>query len=702
MTSPDTRPIAAAREREVSRLKRFAVRARQLLVARGVLKLLAALVLCCLVSYAVDRVLKLSGASRVVLALAGAGWLFWIAVKEVVRPVVDHWGQLDLASVLDNLIDESTGHSKSFITQRLASLMQLEERVARAEPAEQAFLMRALDKDQHELAEFKYEEQLDTQGGLKRVGLTALVAAVPVVLGLAFPGQASVWFQRWFLGTGEWPQDTYLEFVGAEDDALTVARGEPFEVQVRATDDSKVPREVMLRYAIGGGREEQGVMVQFGENDFRFPFSALEVDAQLWARGGDDRVGPVDVIVRDRPRIIEYTLTATLAEAGFSEELTFTTQDRGQAYLHGTAMRLECATDQPVRDVQALSDGLAEVEIEKLTDRRFALTWLHRDAVPLRLEFASVESGLKARMQRVSFGMRVDRAPRVTLARSGVGERVTPTARIPYAVLAQDDFGLDDVRLALFVGVGVLAGANSSSPRVTYDLYDVPEAGPDGSVEVQRELALEDLGIRVGSVLRLRADARDRCHLGAQDGQSRAVTLRVVEPAQLLAEIVMRLQLTRGKFRRAYEDARDLHDELEQSEQIQAVADVLRRHRLIDRTAWSTNRTVEASLRELELNNLMQEKARLLLESKVLEPLTELHEETLREQRMAFEQLFNQQEVPHADLVARQAKIVEDMQAILEGMEQWDSFMDLVNQLEEVIRLQQDIRTDTLDAGGDR
>jgi hypothetical protein len=258
------------------------------------------------------------------------------------------------------------------------------------------------------------------------------------------------------------------------------------------------------------------------------------------------------------------------------------------------------------------------------------------------------------------------------------------------------------VRLALFVGAGVLSGVDSGAPRVTYDLYDVPDAGPDGSVEVQRELALEEIGVRVGSVLRLRADARDRCHLGAQEGESRPVTMRVVEPAQLLAEIVMRLQLTRSKFRRAYEDARDLQDELEQSEEVQAVADVLRRHRLIDRTAWSTNRTVEASLRELALNALIEEKSQLLLETKVLEPLTLLHEETLRDQRLAFEQLFNGEDVSHAGLLARQISIVEEMAAILEGMEQWDSFVDLVNQLEEVIRLQQDIRSGTLDAEIDR
>jgi hypothetical protein len=48
-------------------------------------------------------------------------------------------------------------------------------------------------------------------------------------------------------------------------------------------------------------------------------------------------------------------------------------------------------------------------------------------------------------------------------------------------------------------------------------------------------------------------------------------------------------------------------------------------------------------------------------------------------------------------LLARQQQIVAAMQKILKNMAQWDSFIDVVNQLNEVIKLEQAVRGKTED-----
>ena len=103
---------------------------------------------------------------------------------------------------------------------------------------------------------------------------------------------------------------------------------------------------------------------------------------------------------------------------------------------------------------------------------------------------------------------------------------------------------------------------------------------------------------------------------------------------------------------------------------------------------------------------LLEKEAEAILERAVLETLLRLQERQLPEHRQGLERLARADtEAPEREvLLAGQEAIGRTMQRVLDGLKQWDSFIDLVNQLDEVIKTQDGVRDATVRAkekGGD-
>lgn len=668
--------------REIERLAAFGRELRRELVIAGGRRLAWTLVLAVGASLLLDRWLRFGPSTLLVLRVALALVLLRELVRRVGRPAVEAWPPLTLAAAVD---------PRGWLARRIATLLQLEPRLAHAS-GERALLERAVTASLADLAGYDYSGRLDRARARSERWKLGWICAAPLVAAAFFPSAASTWFSRWVLGRhAAWPQETYLVVQGLRDGALVVPRGEPFELFVRAREGSVVPDEVRLRAAVDG-EESFAILVRFGPNDFRHGFDGLATDGRMWLSGGDERLGPIPILARDRPRVLGLSVTAELADADYREETTLGGASRDLAFLAGTRVTLEGRSDQDLSAVRLSGVDPGEVALDRPAADHFRLRWTHRRALPLALELEGAVTGLDSHPRALPIGLRRDRPPRITLARTGVRDRVTPMARVPCRAIAQDDFGVARVHVSLATGAW---GVGDTLELWSADAY---VAGEDEELAKSREeevvVSLGELGLEVGAVVQVNARARDRCHTGAQTGRSRPVVLRVVEPGQLMAEIAARLALARAALRQAWEQARDLEDEMQSADVARSV-DWLRRHRLIDRTVWQTQRTLSDGVRELALNALIDEQAEALLRQRALDPLDRLAEEGMREQRAALEASVGGEPVPLEELSGNQSRIVEEMRRVLDGMEQWDSFVDLVNHLNEILRLQEEVREAT-------
>jgi hypothetical protein len=172
-----------------------------------------------------------------------------------------------------------------------------------------------------------------------------------------------------------------------------------------------------------------------------------------------------------------------------------------------------------------------------------------------------------------------------------------------------------------------------------------------------------------------------------------------VEPEQLAQEIRTRIEKVRGRLRTSLSSARETTDLLAAVEERSQIEELLRRHRNLEREVWSASRTLEASGREMELNKLIQAHAVEKLKLDVLEPLQSLHDQTLKEQRLELEDASSgRRNYDQKPVLARQEIIIKSLERILRNLSEWDSFVDFVAHLNEIIERQEALRRSTQDA----
>ena len=214
-------------------------------------------------------------------------------------------------------------------------------------------------------------------------------------------------------------------------------------------------------------------------------------------------------------------------------------------------------------------------------------------------------------------------------------------------------------------------------------------------VEKTHSLEVEELGLSPGGVLTAQASARDDNFTGSQRTESRKTVFRIVKPEELFKEILLRQQQLRARLRKQYEAAVELRDGI----RIAAIPDdasvLLRTHQLIRREVGQVSSALDASALDMKLNKLGGPETWDLIESNVLKPLSRLYEAEMELQRQALTSLVGPEPQPIDDVVAQQQIIVDALKRILDNMAQWDSFIDVVNQLNTVIKLETRVRQQT-------
>ena len=103
---------------------------------------------------------------------------------------------------------------------------------------------------------------------------------------------------------------------------------------------------------------------------------------------------------------------------------------------------------------------------------------------------------------------------------------------------------------------------------------------------------------------------------------------------------------------------------------------------------------VTDTLQEMKLNQVGSAKSHRLLQEGVIDPLRALNAGPMNELRGVLQTLSGAGTTAGASLESARRlheQVVIKMRAILEQMSQWESFVDVVNQVAEVIRMQQEI-----------
>ena len=682
--------LASRRDDIVSRLELLRRRVRIHLFVAGFARVFAEAVALALLSLLIDRWLRLGVPLRVLLLLAALGWLAWETWIHIIEPLRMELDPVDLAAA----VDRSDGSRKSVLAPRVATVLELPQLLAGDLAPSPSMVTRAVEHAHDSLKGVNFLERLDHKRFNYQLGAIAGLVIFCMIFVLAAPATAGLWARRWFAGSGQpWPQRTYLTVAGLEDGKIVVPRGEPFVLRAGVKEASESPEAVSIRLREGRGSRINGQMTKFAAGDFRYDVPPIQQPMSLEIWGGDDEQGPFEIEPVDRPRINKLELISQHPTEAKPTSHLFTGQEADLSFLPKTKLELVLEANVAIAQALVKSGGKDAPQLRQVDERHFSCSWVHEKAVSMEIELTGKRAGLTSLPTPVSIGLKVDQAPRAMLSYTGVRQRITPMARIPLTISARDDYGVVKLDLAS-KSEALDPDKKVQTTATTQPLYGPVKPPKELEVQMKQPFEVTALKLLPGALLSLNAIAEDDRYLGAQIGASRPASFRIVAPEELFKEILLRQQGERAKFRKAIDQAQKIRDGLN-TVTAETAVQMARDHRTIQRESMRIATSLAESITEMRLNQLGSDEAYDMMDKNVLKPLADMNEKLMNPQRDALESLKVDDSAKVADAAGRQEQIIARMNEIMKQMSQWDSFVDVLNQLNEIIRLQEKAKGQT-------
>lgn len=654
---------------------------------------------------------------RIWLIAVLVGLVAGLLVRSIPRVRASLLDDLGMAMTLDR-VRPGTG-------QQVADVLQLPTQLGDARLAASPALIRlAVQQASAALADADWRAHWNRWRTITRGLALVGIVAVPVLFATLLPHAARLSRDRWLLGSTErWPQRTYLSVVGLNDrDCLIVPRDEPFPIEVHAEippltkagyvyqgrggaplvlDDPPrnptVPDEVRLRERTAEGATHDTAMTVVAPGRFRLELPPSGESSNFTLTGGDDWLGPIRVERVDRPTLASTAVR--VRDSGASEGSWRPVADPRQnlVFLPDTEVELTLVGSE------ALSAARVEIHpgepprLDQTDPRTFTTRWVLREPTTLEIQLTSASSGLPSKPTFLSLAIQKDREPRVTLRAQGVTGHVTPVATIPLTLAATDDIGLAALRIQ--VDRTTIPSGEKVEPVTTRQTVPIALSGGTGAeravldFQARHDLDLQRTPPPIGTILRLQGEADDKCARGLQVGRSGIVNFQVVSPDELFYEILIRQRAERAKFVAAFDAANKLTPTLAGAPGTDAYTTASRALHTQARQLELIAGRIGDSLGEMKLNQVGSPKSHRLLQEGVIDPILALNSGPMTELRSILQALASGSKAQGDADKARQVHglVLSRMKQILDQMAQWESFVDVVNQVAEVIKIQQNV-----------
>ncbi|MBN1590000.1 MAG: hypothetical protein JW888_10830 [Pirellulales bacterium] len=577
-------------EQKLVRLRR---RVRRWLVAHGLSRLITAAVGAALVLGLVDYVFRFQDRGiRVMLTAALLAMPAWACYRWLCRAWSARLGPLDLARQVGSRFPE--------LGDGLPSAVEFLGQSEDDRTAGSAALRRAVIATTKAKAErVDFATVLDRRPVVRAMLLavgTCLLAGIFVLLDVQ---SSQIALARLVdpLGSVTWPRENYLRLLNHVD---RVARGQPFQVEVKDAFNAKLPPRVDIHYrfdhADNSPAEEVQPMHRIGSIMVARRDNVTEPFAYR-IEGGDDRsMDWIEVQVVEPPAIA--SLNATIRPPDYTGRPA--SQSTGQLQLlRGSRVSISALATKPLSRAELHSD-----------DDRIALPcWIGQDGRHFSVGgdasggFVPEQSGFYwfdlvdregihgGQADRWEIQLVDDRPPSVDIELPSETTFVTPRAVLPVRVTAKDDLAIRRIDL----GVEPVVGDDGVlGPKIS--LYEGPpramfsaDASPGQQRTVDYRWDLAALRLRPGTQLTFHVSAED---YSPQFGKSASRRIVVVRPEELIDRLADRQQRILAEL------ARTLNIERESRQQVGQLRSSVAAEVHLDQAAIDRLRAAELSQRE--------------------------------------------------------------------------------------------------------
>ncbi len=551
--------------------------------------------------------------------------------------------------------------------------------------------------------------------------LTAVAAAVVATTAVAVsrPTETAIWAQRMCgLSDAPWPRRVAFEPEGFVDGRRVVARGDDVDVLVRATAAwGEPPEMVELRTRSRGVVRSDRMGARGGATavgqSFGHVLKGVDDDLDVEIRGGGARLRGLRIVVENPPVVTALEITSTLPPylGGGSRTLA---ASRIVTVPRGSTVSLSCTSSKPLSAASVSIrravgvEGTEPVEqlIARLDSASAPAQAISAVTPPIDIDTAVLvrfvdDQGLVNRDPVVVVLAAVpDEPPRVAVRLAGISSAVTPQATLPIEGAITDDYALASADVRLTVGEA------SRSVPIARALDGV--AAVDFAADRPELVPLEQAGLAIGTRLEVSVSARDRCTLadGPHETVGETWILDVVSPESLRALVEAREVLLRRRLEGVIDELVKTRNAAAADDQRPAdggeASEDHTARRCGEAAARAAGETAEIAAefrgihRELLNNALVTPDIETRLLGQIAGPLTAIVTEELAAAislgRPAGGAAGGRQAV-----VAALDAAVAKLRAVLDRMLELESINEVIERLRGVIRVQEQIRDDTLE-----
>ena len=430
-----TRRRAAKLAGELEELSRL-LRRRVLLL--GLARCLSLALLGALLLFLLDLLFTPPLATRLVLAAAWVTVTILALRRFLLRPLALVFTPEAMALALERHFPQ--------LQQILISGIQLAGR-EEGEGTSRAMVHRLLKQAEERFTGLEGRE-IFHPGPVRLQGAAALAMLLLTVgIALVYPAETGVWLQRLLGMEASYPRETRLfvvlpessptRRVDRERGLVTLARGADLPVGVRV--EGRVPDSVRLL----GDDDSVATMAPVDRALFRHTYRDIDESFAFHPAGGDDRRGDrtIRVEVLDAPAVESLGIRVT--PPAYTGSSPYERDGGHVEALTGSEVEITVRPNRPVREAFLQFDSLAGIPLEK-DDRgllRGSFTVTKNDRYRVRLEGES-------RLKNVDPGSYLviavpDTSPRMSVAAPGLASSpYTEKGVVPVRCRVRDDYGL--------------------------------------------------------------------------------------------------------------------------------------------------------------------------------------------------------------------------------------------------------------------
>lgn len=540
---------------------------------------------------------------------------------------------------------------------------------------------------------------LSARRAQRSLGLIFVLVVIFAAAALAAPEMMGLWFARnVLLDEVPWPKRTRL-IVELQDGQLLAARGD--DVVIQASAEGALPRDVELFYQTESGPRGRHSMVLVGSDEsarYRYTLKNAQEPFSFYLAGGDDRTETYQALLVDRPAMTLSRIDVTPPAYAGLPPFTTPEGDRAAQFLPGSQVAFYLETNKPIEKATLMAGGEV-VAPAPPKGSGYIVEFIPKATQVYHFKLLDA-LGFESK-DEVKFALRLmkDEPPRVRLTVTGAGEMITPQAVLPLQVEYADTYGLATAELVYRL----------THEDAAQDLIPLPNFVPRAlTFSTSLDWPAGASPAAPGDQLALLARASDFDDVsGPNVAESPELVFRVVTPEELLAELSRREQEFRADFERLIDAQEQVRGELltlmgpagpaaGSAPFTAAAAGLERRQRSIAQSVNVVRQQAEQVLQELRINQLSDSDTEVRLGQRIAEPLTGL---SRRELPRAADQIRQWSRDASEDTASQidpqQIALLSQMREILANMIQWEGYQEAVSMLRDILRLQNELRTET-------